>query len=326
MIKFILRRFLLMIPVLLGVTFIIFSIMYFTPGDPADMVLGEMATQEDKEMFREQYGLNGSFVTQYTTYIKNIVLKGDMGYSYVTKRPVVSELLDRFPTTLKLAFLSIMIAVIIGVFLGTISATKQYSIFDNISTGLAMFGVSMPSFWEAMMVIILFSVVLGWFPASGISTPLHWVLPAATIGTESAATIMRMTRSSMLEVIRQDYITTARAKGQKEITIIRKHALKNALIPVITVAGLQFGRLLGGAVIIETVFAIPGLGKLLIDAIKANNYPMVQGSALFMAFTISIVNLIIDILYAYVDPRIRSQYIKHKTPKNLKVKEVSTNV
>lgn len=315
-----------MIPVLLGVSFIVFSIMYFTPGDPAEMVLGEMATQEDKEMFREKYGLNGSFLTRYGTYLKNIVTKGDFGYSYVTKRPVTTEILDRFPTTLKLAFLSVAIAVVIGVTLGIISAVKQYSIIDNICTSLAMFGVSMPSFWEAMMVIILFSVVLGWFPASGISTPSSWVLPAAVIGTESAATIMRMTRSSMLEVIRQDYITTARAKGQTAFKVITKHALKNGVIPVITVAGLQFGRLLGGTVIIETVFAIPGLGKLLIDAIKVNNYPMVQASALFMALTISIINLIVDILYAYVDPRIRSQYVRRGVPKNLRIKGASKSV
>lgn len=326
MLKFILKRILLMIPVLIGVTFIIFSIMYFTPGDPAEQVLGEMATPEDKEMFREQYGLNEPFIIQYGTYMKNIVTKGDMGFSYVTKRPVVTEILDRFPTTLKLAVLSVAVALTIGIILGIISATRQYSIIDNICTFFAMFGVSMPSFWAAMMVIILFSVALGWLPAFGISTPAHWVLPAGVIGIESAAVIMRMTRSSMLEVIRQDYITTARAKGQSEKVVIFKHALQNGLIPVITMAGLQFGKLLGGTVIIETIFAIPGLGKLLIDAINANNYPMVQGCAVFMAFTISIINLLVDILYAYIDPRIRSQYVKHKAPKNLKIKGAVTNV
>ncbi len=324
MLRFILKRLLMMIPVLIGVTFVIFSIMYFTPGDAADMILGEMATPSDKQLFREQNGLTGSFATQYFNYMTKLVTKGDMGISYTTKRSVSTEILDRFPTTLKLAAFSVMVAVIIGIVMGIISATQQYSIIDNICTMLSMIGVSMPNFWQGMMLIIVFSVVLGWLPSSGFATPAHWILPAWTIGTAASATIMRMTRSSMLEVIRQDYIRTARSKGQTERIVIWKHALKNALIPIITVVGLQFGRLLGGAVIIETVFSIPGLGKLLIDAIKANNYPMVQGGCLFIAVVMSLMNLLVDILYAFVDPRIRSQYVRKKPSKSSEVKAVTT--
>lgn len=205
MIKFILKRLAMMIPVLIGVSFIIFAMMYFTPGDPAQVILGDMATEEDLELFREENGLNGGFLEQYIYYMKKVVTKGDLGTSYTTKQPVTSELLDRFPTTFKLAGISIIISVIIGIVVGIISATRQYSIFDNICTIFSLIGVSMPNFWQGMILIIFFSVYMGWFPPSGFSTPLHWVLPAVTIGTSQAANIMRMTRSSMLEVIRQDY-------------------------------------------------------------------------------------------------------------------------
>lgn len=316
MIKFILRRLAMMIPVLIGVSFIIFAMMYFTPGDPAQVILGDMATQEDREMFREANGLNGSFFEQYLFYMKKVITKGDLGTSYTTKQPVTDELLARFPTTFKLAGLSIIISVLIGVVCGIVSATRQYSIFDNVCTVISFIGSSMPNFWLGMMLIICFSVYMGWFPPSGFSTPMHWVLPAITIGANSAANIMRMTRSSMLEVIRQDYIRTARAKGQTEMVVIWKHALKNALIPIITVVGLSFGRLLGGAVLTESIFSIAGIGKLMVDAIKLKNYPMVQGGILFIAFVISVVTLLVDILYAFADPKIRSMYAKPRSNKH----------
>ncbi len=317
MIKFIARRLVMMVPVLLGVSFVIFSMMYFTPGDPADAILGDMATAEDKEMFHEEHGLNDPFLTQYINYIKGVILEGDLGTSYTTKQPVTIEIVERFPTTLKLAGVSVVISVIIGIVCGIISATRQYSIFDHFCTVISMIGVSMPNFWQGMMMIILFSVYLGWFPPSGFSSPIYWVLPALTIGTSSAANIMRMTRSSMLEVIRQDYIRTARAKGQKESVVIWKHALKNALIPIITVVGLSFGRLLGGAVVTESVFSIAGIGKLMVDAIKVKNYPLVQGGILFLAAVMCVVNLCVDILYAFADPRIRSQYVKGRLRKRV---------
>ena len=298
----------MMLPVLLGISFVIFTMMYFTPGDPARMLLGERAEESVVEELREDMGLNEPFLVRYGTYIKGIVTEGDFGISYSTKRPVLEEILDRFPTTLLLATLSITLALLIGIVAGVIAATKQYSIFDNLATGLSLLGVSMPTFWQGLMLIIVFAVWLRWLPASGFSGPRYWILPVLAIGPSTASTIMRMTRSSMLEVLRQDYIRTARAKGQTERVVIVKHALKNALIPIITVAGLSFGGLLGGAVMAETIFSIPGLGKMMVDAINARNYPVVQGGVLFVAIVVSLVNLAVDLLYAFIDPRIKSQY------------------
>lgn len=315
MIKYILKRLAMMIPVLLGVTLVVFTIMYFTPGDPAEMILGDMATEEDRELFNEQNGLNDPFIEQYINYMKRVIFEGDLGTSYVTKMSVTSEILARFPTTFKLAGVSILLATLLGIVCGIISATKQYSVFDRLATAASLIGVSLPNFWQGMMLVIIFAAGLGWFPPSGFSTPMHWVLPAVTIGTSSAANIMRMTRSSMLEVIRQDYIRTARAKGQKEKVVIWKHALRNALIPIITVIGLSFGKLLGGAVLTESIFSIAGIGKLMVDAIKVKNTPLVQGGVLFIAVVMCFVNLLVDILYAYVDPKIRSQYTRGRRRK-----------
>lgn len=308
-----------MIPVLIGVTLIIFTMMYLTPGDAADMLLGDSATIEQKEQLREELKLNDPYLVQYFNYMKG-VLHGDLGTSYSTKRPVTEELLDRFPTTIKLAGAGVLLSLIFGVSMGIISATKQYSIFDNLATTFSLLGVSIPNFWLALMLIIIFAVNWKILPPSGLSSPLHWILPVISLGMNSTATIMRMTRSSMLEVVRQDYIRTARAKGQNETLVILRHALPNALIPIITVAGLQFGRLMGGAVMAETVFSIAGIGKLMVDAIKLQNFPIVQGGVLLIAFSTSIVNLLIDILYAFVDPRIRSQYIRPKKDKQAAVK------
>lgn len=306
--KYILKRIMLLIPVIIGVTFIIFTMMYITPGDPARIMLGESAKSEDVIKLREELGLDKSYLVQFGTYVKKAVLEQDIGRSYITKRPVTTEVLDRFPATLKLAAFAIIIALAIGIPVGIISATKQYSLFDNVAMVFALLGVSMPNFWQGLLLILLFSVSLGWLPASGFSSFKHMILPAVTIGTSTAAVITRMTRSSMLEVIRQDYIRTARAKGQVESKVVNRHALKNALIPIITVVGLQFGYLLGGAVLTESIFAVPGVGRLMVDSIKARDFPVVQGAVLFIAITFSFVNLLVDILYAYVDPRIRSQY------------------
>lgn len=308
MYKYIFRRILMLVPVMLGVSFIVFSLMYFTPGDPAKIMLGETAPKADVERLREEMGLNDHYLVQYGRYVKNAVVHQDIGRSYITKRPVVDEITDRFPATLKLAALGVIVAVVIGIPTGIISATRQYSIFDNVSMIGALLGVSMPNFWQGLMLILFFSVNLKWFPSSGFTSFKHMVLPAITIGTSSAAIITRMTRSSMLEVVRQDYIRTARAKGQSESVVINKHALKNALIPIITVIGLQFGGLLGGAVLTESIFSIPGVGRLMVDSIKSRDFPVVQGGVLFIAITFSIINLFVDILYAYVDPRIKSQY------------------
>lgn len=306
--KYILRRLMLLIPVMLGVTFIVFTMMYFTPGDPARIMLGESAPDAEVERLRDELGLNDPFLVQYVRYVKNAVIEQDLGRSYTTNRLVFNEIAARFPNTLKLAAIGVLVAVMIGVPVGIISATKQYSVFDNVSMVLALVGVSMPNFWQGLLLIILFSINLGWLPSSGFHTWKHMVLPAVTLGTSSAAIITRMTRSSMLEVVRQDYIRTARAKGQTESVVINKHALKNALIPIITVVGLQFGFLLGGAVLTESIYGITGVGRLMVDSIRSRDMMVVQGGVLFIAVCFSIVNLFVDILYAFVDPRIKSQY------------------
>ena len=297
----------MMIPIMLGVTFIIFFISYITPGDPAQMILGEAAPAEALEALREEMGLNDPFLIRYVNFVINAV-QGDLGQSFLTRRPVFDEIMFRFPMTLQLAIYGTILSILIGIPLGIISATKQYSIFDNVATSLGLLGVSIPNFWLGLMLILFFSVNLGLLPISGLDTPSGWVLPIITIGTGSAAMVMRITRSSMLEVVRQDYIRTARAKGQSETAIIRKHALRNALIPVVTAIGLDFGFLLSGAVLTETIYALNGVGRFIVEAIARRDFPIMQGGVLVLALAFSLVNLVVDILYAYIDPRIKSQY------------------
>ena len=296
-----------MLPVLVGVILIIFTLMYITPGDPASILLGEQARPEALAALREEMGLNDPFLLQFVKYIARVV-QLDLGTSYVTKRPVFIEIYDRFYSTMMLAGLSSILSVLVGIPLGILCAMKQNKFFDSITQVLGLIFLSMPNFWLGLMLILIFSVNLGWLPVTGFHTPLHWILPSLTIGLSSAGVIMRFTRSSMLEVIRQDYMRTARAKGQKESTIIMKHALKNTLIPVVTIVGLSFGGLLGGAVLTETVFAIPGLGNYMVQSIRSRDVPIIQGGVLMMAIVFSFVNLLVDILYSYIDPRIRSQY------------------
>ena len=296
-----------MIPIVLGVTFIIFVMNTITPGDPAVLMLGEGAPREALETLREEMGLNDPFLQRYVTYVWNLI-QGDLGISYITRRPVIQEILIRFPTTLQLAFFGTLLAVILGTPLGIVSATKQYTIFDTAATSLGLTMVSIPNFWLGLMLIILFSVNLGWLPPSGVASPQAWILPIITIGTGSMAMIMRITRSSMLEVVRQDYIRTARAKGQKESVIIWKHALRNAMIPVVTAVGLEFGMLLGGALLTETIYSINGVGRFMVDSIRRRDYQIIQGGVLFLAIVFALVNLLVDILYAYIDPRVKSQY------------------
>ena len=297
-----------MLPVLLGVTLIIFLLMYITPGNPAELLLPDDATPDQIAQKEIELGLNDPFIVRFFDYVKGIVTRFDFGTSYTTGRSVTDEILVRFPTTIKLAVASILVAIALGIICGVISAIRQYTIFDNIAVVVSMIGVSMPNFWQGLLLILLFAVQLRWFPASGTGGLKYWILPALTIGTSSAANIMRMTRSTMLEVIRQDYIRTARAKGQSERVIITLHALRNALIPIVTVIGNSFGSMLCGAVLTESIFGIPGLGKLVVDAINVRNYPMVQGAVLFIAFVHAAVNLGVDLLYAMIDPRIKSQY------------------
>lgn len=306
--KYIVKRLLWMIPILLGVTVIVFTFMYITPGNAASILLGDSATPENVAALEKELGLDQPYVVQLLNYIKNIVINHDLGTSYRTKQPVMGEILIRLPNTLKLATLAIILAAIIGIITGIISAVRQYTIADRIATSVALIGVSMPPFWLGLLLIMVFSVKLGVLPSSGISTWKHWILPAVTLGTAVAGIIMRMTRSSMLDVIRQDYIKTARAKGQKEVLVIVKHEFRNALIPIVTVIGVQFGTLMAGAILCESIFAINGVGKFLVDSIYNKDYPSVMGTVLIVAVLCTVVNLLVDILYCFIDPRIKSVY------------------
>lgn len=312
--RYIIRRILATIPVLLCVTFVIFTLMHFTDGDPARLILGDTASEAEVIALRSQMGLDRPFLEQYLRYLGGL-LHGDLGISYMTKMPVSSEILTRLPVTARLAFLSCLFAICVGVPAGIISAVRQYSWLDNILTVLALLGITMPNFWLALMLILFFSVKLGILPASGLYGPLYYLMPVVSISAASVATITRMTRSSMLEVIRSDYIRTARAKGLSEREVIFRHALKNALIPIITVIGIQFAGGLSGAVVNEQVFAIPGVGKMMIDAIKNRNYPLVEGGVLVIAFMCCLVNLAVDLMYAVADPRIKMQYTRTRTKK-----------
>lgn len=308
MLKYIIRRILMLIPVLLGVAFIVFLLLYITPGDPARIILGDQAPEETVLQLREEMGLNDPFLVQFGRYVFNLVVNQDIGKSYVTKQPVIDEILAVFPATLRLAASAVLLALVIGIPFGIISAIKQYSIFDSVTMVFALIGISMPVFWLGLLLILLFSVKLSWLPSSGYDSISQMILPAVALGAQSVAIITRMTRSSMLEVIRMDYVRTARSKGQSENKVILKHALGNALIPIITITGLQFGRLLGGAVLTESIFSIPGIGRLMVESIKMRDFPVVQGGVLLVAVSFSLVNLLVDLLYAYVDPRIKSQY------------------
>jgi len=311
--RYILKRILLMIPVMFLVMFLVFTINYISPGDPVVDILGQEATQEQIDAKREELGLNDPYLVQLGNYIKGVVFELDLGTSYKTGRPVLEEILERVSSTLILTICSMTIATIVGITLGVISAVKQYSIFDYIATIISLLGASMPSFWLGLTLMLVFALNLGILPASGASTWKHYVLPSLAISTLPISQITRTTRSAMLEVIRQDYMRTARAKGLSEYQVIMKHGLKNTLIPVITILGIQLGRTLGGSIVTESIFSIPGLGSLLNTSIQAKNYPVIQGSVLFIALSFCVINLLVDILYAYIDPRIKSQYVRPKT-------------
>lgn len=315
MTKYILKRILMLIPILLGVSLLVYTILYLSPGDPAALILGEQASADQIELLREDMGLNDPFIVQYFNYMKGYVV-GDFGISYSTGRPVSKEIIQLFPNTVLLTLSGMFIAIIIAIPAGILSATKQYSIRDNVTTVFALLGVSMPNFWLGLMLIAFVAVNVSFIPTGGMNTTSipallsSLILPAITLGTGAAAIITRMTRSSMLEVVRQDYIRTARAKGVSEKVVIRKHALSNTLIPIVTVVGLQFGFLLGGAVLTETVFSWPGMGFYMVSAIKTRDVPVVLASVIFMAVIFTLVNLLVDILYAFLDPRIKAKYKK----------------
>lgn len=306
----IVQRLIQLFLLLVGISFIVFMSMHIAPGDPASIIGGPTASKADIEAIQENLGLNKPILVQYWDYLKG-VFSGDLGFSYQTKQAVTDALTERFPNTLNLAIASIIVAVIIGVTAGIISALKHNSLFDALSTVVALGGISIPNFWLGAILILIFAVNLQWLPVGGLTEPFwtiegmkQLILPALTLGTGSAAMIARMSRSAMLEVIRADYVRTARAKGVREKAIILMHCLRNAMIPVITVIGLNFGFLLGGTIITEQVFAINGVGRLMIESIAARDFPMVQGAVLLVATLFVLVNLIVDIVYAFIDPRI----------------------
>ncbi|MDX5474673.1 MAG: ABC transporter permease [Bacillaceae bacterium] len=301
---YIIRRLLQTIPVMFGVTLAVFLMMHLIPGDPAQIMAGEQADPAQVEQMRKNLGLDDPLHVQYLRYVSNAI-QGDLGTSIRTNRSVTDEIFThRFWITLELAIVGTVLAVIIGLIAGIISATRQYSFSDVSIMIVALFGLSMPNFWLGIMLIYFFSVQLGMLPVAGWGTWQHMILPAITLGTGGAAIIARMTRSSMLEVINQDYIRTAYAKGVSDKLVIYKHALRNALIPVVTVVGLQFGGLLGGAVVTETIFAINGLGRLIIDSIRMRDFPMVQGTILVCAVLFVLVNFLVDITYRMINKRI----------------------
>lgn len=322
MIKFIIKRVLWMIPVLIGVIFVVYTINTFTPGDPVVAVLGSTFTQEEYDAKEAELGLDKPFLVQFFNYVKNIVTKFDFGSSYQSGRPVGEEIMERFPITLKLGILSSIVTIIIGIPTGIVSATRQYSRLDYAVTTSTLILASLPSFWLGLMMMLLFALKLGWLPASGISDWKCWIMPVLAQGLSPVCTVTRMTRSNMLEVIRQDYIRTARAKGLAEGVIVRKHALKNALLPVITLVGMQLGTIMGGSIITESIFAIPGMGSLMVSALNNKDYPIILGVIIFLCVCVSVMNLLVDLTYAFVDPRIKAQYMSNKK----KIKEIKSTV
>ncbi|MGH2535370.1 MAG: nickel ABC transporter permease [Thermomicrobiales bacterium] len=301
----VLRRLLTLIPVLLAVSVLVFGMLKISPGDSASILAGDDATAADIAVIRARYGLDKPIHIQYLTWVSNAV-QGDLGRSIVTRRPVTQEITSRVRPTVELALASIVLATLLGMAVGVVSATRHNSPVDYLSMALALVGASMPVFWLGLVMIFFFSVDLGWLPTGGVGGLSHLVLPAIALGSSSAAIIARMTRSSMLETIRQDYVRTARAKGLGERLVLWRHTLKNGLIPIVTVIGLQFGYLLGGTVVTETVFSRPGVGRLLVDGIRTRDFPVVQGTLMILAVSFVLVNLIVDLLYLYLDPRLRA--------------------
>jgi peptide/nickel transport system permease protein len=306
MITFVSRRLLYILPVILGVSVGVFLIIHLMPGDPARIMAGIDASDEDVRIVRQSLKLDEPIYLQYLHFMGRAMV-GDFGVSFRTRRPVIDEIRTRYGNTVLLALASMVVALLFGGLTGIISAVRRYSIFDNLSLLVSLIGVSMPTFYLGLLLMLFFSVELGLLPLAGKESWLHLILPAITLGTPSAAVISRMVRSSLVEVLGQDYIRTARAKGVTEWAVISKHALRNAMITVVTVVGLQVGYLLGGAVVTETVFAWPGIGRLVVQSILARDFPVVQASVLVLAITFVLVNLLTDLLYGILDPRISIQ-------------------
>ena len=314
MLKYIVKRLLYLIPVIIGVVFIVFTLLYFAPGDPAYSALGDHASEADYEAYREEIGTNGTYLERLERYYKGL-LKGDLGISYFSKKPVAEEIANRFQRTFILATTSFIVGTIIGILMGIISAVMQYSVFDWFSTVFSLIGISTPTFATGFLFIIIFAVKLRVLPASGWGVDEHLVLPVLTLGLASVGMVMRATRSSMLDALKQDYITTAKAKGQTNFSVIFKHALRNALIPIITMCSLQYINLLSGSYIAESVFAIAGSGSYMVSALNKRNYVAILGSVIILAIIAAVINLITDILYTIIDPRLRTEQLSKKSKK-----------
>ncbi|HWO76141.1 MAG TPA: ABC transporter permease [Bacillus sp. (in: firmicutes)] len=304
MYKYLLKRLFTMLLTLFGVSILVFLMVHFIPGDPVLTILGEFATEEAIRNLESSLGLDQPLYIQYFNFIFSAI-QGDLGTSYLTGIPVLNEIVNRFPITLQLSVYSLVVGSLVGIVMGTVAAVKQNTIFDRLAMVISLIGISAPGFWIALFLIYIFSYQLGLFPISGYEGVYSLILPSITLGLGAAGNIARMTRSSLLEVIKQDYMRTAEAKGASGVRIIFGHGLQNAFIPVITVIGLQFGSLLAGAVVTETVFALPGIGSLAVDAIATRDMPTIQGLVLFMAFMFILVNLLVDIIYSFIDPRIK---------------------
>lgn len=308
--RYIIKRLLWMIPIILCVAILVFTMMTFCPGDPAAIVLGSSATEEDLNFMREQMGLNQPFLIRLGTYLRDAFLRFDLGKSYLTKVSISDSIKEYLPRTMLLTIITMIISVGLALPLGITAATHQGRWQDTACMVFALIGISIPSFWLALLLILEFSVKHAWLPAMGIGGLEYYILPAISGSLTGVAALARQTRSSMLDVIRADYITTARAKGVSERNVITKHALKNALIPIITVIGTQFGKHLGGTMVIETIFGIPGMGQFIITGVNQRDYPVVQSGAIFLAAVFSLCMLGVDLMYAAADPRIKAQYAK----------------
>lgn len=301
-----------MIPVVLGVTILIFTILYFVPGDPAQTILGSDATPEELQAKREELGLDDPYFVRLGRYLKDVYINFDFGRSYISNQSITQELMARFPRTLALCLASMIVAMLIGIPLGVNAAVHQGSAWDTISMVIALLGVSMPTFWVAQLLVMLFALKLGWLPPVGYQNFSNYVLPCIANAFNGLAMQARQMRSGMLEVIHSDYITTARAKGLSERKVIFRHALPNALIPVVTVAGTTFGKMLGSTVVIESVFSIPGIGGYMINGVNARDYTVVQACVIFLAIFFSIIMLLVDLMYSAIDPRIKAQYTRKR--------------
>jgi ABC-type dipeptide/oligopeptide/nickel transport system permease component len=309
---YILKRLLWTVLVVLGVMILVFTIMYFIPGDPAKLMMGTEATPSMIEAKRAALGLNDPYIVRLGSFLGGIFLHFDFGESWRYHVPVTTELLNRFPRTLTITAICILLQIVIGTPLGIIAAVKRNGWTDRVSMFGAMFGISMPNFWIAMMLVLLFSVKLGWLPAMGLGGITYFILPCIANAFPGIATQARQTRSSMLDVIRSDYITTARAKGMSEMRILFRHALPNALLPVLTIVGNGIGMMMAGTVVIEMIFGIPGVGWLLVDGINNRDYSVVQSSVIFLALAMTLIMLLVDITYAFVDPRVKAQFAGKK--------------